>query len=57
MARPVGRRGDALRANDRPYNVRLRDLSQHGYSLELVKRIPVGGRLWLRIADLSPIAE
>ena len=54
-ARPVGR-GGALRPNDLSYNVRLRDISQHGCSLELVNRIPVGGRLWLRIPDLSPIA-
>ena len=44
------------RADDLSYHVRLRDISQHGCSLELVNRIPVGGRLWLRIPDLSPIA-
>ena len=33
------------RADDLSYNVRLRDISQHGCSIELVNRIPVGG--WL----------
>ena len=44
------------RSDDLSYQVRLRDISRHGCLIELVNRIPVGGRLWINLPGLMPVA-
>ena len=43
------------RSTDKPYKVRLRDVSQHGCSVELVNRVQLGERVWIKLPDLESI--
>ena len=43
------------RLQDVPYSVQLRDLSLHGCSIELVNRVQVGERLWIRLPSIESI--
>jgi hypothetical protein len=43
------------RSQDVPYSVQLRDLSLHGCSIELVNRVHVGERLWIKLPSIESI--
>ena len=43
------------RAVDRPHEVKLRDLSTHGCSVDLVNRVQAGDRLWVKLPGLESI--
>jgi hypothetical protein len=43
------------RSQDNPYTVQLRDLSMHGCSVELVNRVHVGERLWIKLPGVESI--
>ena len=43
------------RSQDNPYTVQLRDLSMHGCSIELVNRVHVGERLWIKLPGIESI--
>lgn len=43
------------RSTDRPYEVKLRDLSTHGCSIDLINRVQLGERLWIKLPGLGSI--
>jgi len=43
------------RSLDQPYKVKLRDLSQHGCSVELVNHVQLRERLWIKLPGLDSI--
>lgn len=43
------------RSEDIAYTVQLRDLSEHGCSVELINKVQVGERLWIKLPYLGSI--
>lgn len=43
------------RSADRAYQVQLRDISQHGCSIDLINKVQVGERLWVKLPGLEAI--